>query len=230
MRVVSELAAQRLRVVVAVGLTLAALHFIPNRLLVLIPLFACWAIVFHPVDRSDLALFVVAGLFITVQNYLALQDGLFEFRFKDILLMPYYEPLLWGFYFVTMKRFVNGRKDEHTPLGMKAVAGLLATSAMFALFSSDSRTLFVATACSTAFLFALFHTKVDVQFAIYALVLGFVIELFGVFTGLWWYPAPDILGMPYWFATMWLSVGLLGRRFAIPAADWLAARTAGQRA
>ena len=101
---------------------------------------------------------------------------------------------------------------------------------MFALFSSDSRTLLVATACSTAFLFMMFHTQGDVQFAVYALVLGFVIELFGVFTGLWWYPAPDILGIPYWFATMWLSVGLLGRRFAVPAAEWLGARIGGQRA
>jgi hypothetical protein len=221
---VSELTAQRLRVVLAIALTLAVLHLVPNRLLVLIPLFLCWAVLFYPVDRGELALFVVAGLFITVQNYLALRDGIFEFRFKDILLMPYYEPLLWGFYFVTMKRFIHGRQDEPLSIGVKAIAGLLATSAAFGLFSSSSRMLFAATLCSTSILFVLFHSKLDVSFALYALTLGIVVEIFGVFTGLWWYPEPDVIGIPYWFATMWLSVGLLGRRFAIPAARWLAGR------
>jgi uncharacterized membrane protein YoaT (DUF817 family) len=64
----------------------------------------------------------------------------------------------------------------------------------------------------------------DVQHALFALALGFVVELFGVSTGLWSYPAPDFLGIPFWFATMWLSVGLLGYRFLFPAATWLAAK------
>ena len=55
-------------------------------------------------------------------------------------------------------------------------------------------------------------------------------EIFGVSEGLWSYPAPDFLGIPFWSATMWISVGLLGRRFLIPATEWLAERMAGQRA
>ncbi|MDY7036269.1 MAG: hypothetical protein SV375_08940, partial [Thermodesulfobacteriota bacterium] len=71
-------------------------------------------------------------------------------------------------------------------------------------------------------LLLMFHKRYDLYYAVYALVLGMVIELFGVFSGLWHYPNPDILGIPFWFANMWMSVGLLGRRFLIPFTEWMA--------
>jgi len=95
---------------------------------------------------------------------------------------------------------------------------------VFSLFSSDSHTLFKASLVSTGVLFVLFHTRSDLTFALAALILGVVIELFGVGTGLWKYPEPDVLGIPYWFTTMWISVGLLGARFLIPLAEWMAGR------
>src|SRR5258708_12231759 len=101
---------------------------------------------------------------------------------------------------------------------------------MVSLFSFDSRALFIATTCSTTFLLFLFHSNLDLYYALGAVILGLVMELFGVFTGLWSYPAPDLVGLPYWFITMWISVGLLGRRFAIPAAEWVAARRGAHRA
>lgn len=137
--------------------------------------------------------------------------------------MPYYEPFLWGYYFTTLKRFVSGVEVQSFPLEKKSVAGLLATSITFSLFSRGPMQL-TATILSTLFLLVLFHTKRDIYFAGCSLVLGIVVELFGVSTGLWSYPHPDFLGIPYWFATMWLSVGLLGGRFLLPLGEWLAAR------
>jgi len=136
-----------------------------------------------------------------------------------------YEPFLWGFYFLSMKRFVSGRASDRPALSGKAVAGLVATSIMFSIAGADSRILLLATGCSTLLLLAMFHTAGDLSYAACALVLGLIVEIFGVSTGLWRYPSPDFLGIPFWFATMWISVGLLGRRFLIPVAAWIAART-----
>jgi hypothetical protein len=213
---------QRLRVLLALLLTGVIVHFVENRPVATLLLAVAWAVVFYPIRLNELIVFALAGVFFLGQNYVCLKAGLFEFRFKDVLLMPYYEPLLWGFYFLSMKRFLASADNKG--YWAKRVAGLVATSIAFSVFSFNSHVLFLATACSTAFLFLLFHSKRDLQHALFGLTLGFVVELFGVRTGLWFYPAPDFLGMPLWFATMWLSVGLLGYRFLFPAADWLATR------
>ena len=213
---------QRARVVLALLVTLVVLQIVSNRVFASAVLAVSWSLLFAPFGASELIVFAIAACFFLLQNYVCLRAGLFEFRFKDVLLMPYYEPLLWGFYFISMKRFISGTTAERLVVDKKSVAGLVLTSVLFSVFSFDSHALFVATACSTAFLFFLFHSELDLYYASYALILGFIIELFGVSTGLWWYPAPDVLGIPYWFATMWISVGLLGRRFLIPASEKIA--------
>jgi len=135
--------------------------------------------------------------------------------------MPYYEPFLWGYYFISLKRFlINLAEIRH--VGKQALFGLLVTSLAFSLFPNNSRHLTYATIGSTALLFILFHERSDIFYALSALLLGTVIEVFGVFTGLWFYPETDFLGLPYWYAAMWISVGLLGRRFMIPLANSIA--------
>ena len=223
----SVLGHQRVRVLLALAVTAAAIHFIPDRIAVLVPLIAAWGVLFHPLTRAEFFLFALASVVFLFQNYAALRAGIFEFRFKDILLMPYYEPLLWGLYFLVLKRCVIGTATDAVRIERRTIAGVVVTSLMFSL-STDSATLFLATLASTTFLFVLFHARRDWAYALAALALGFVVELFGVSTGLWRYPDPDFLGMPYWFATMWVSVGLLVRRFAIPAAEWLARRSRRQ--
>lgn len=214
---------QRVRVVSGLVLTLALLHFVPNRLLVLFLMTGLWSVLFFPLSRSELVAFTLAALFFLLQNYVCLKAGLFEFQFKDVLLMPYYEPFLWGFYFITLKRAISGVSRDPVTVDARSVAGLVVTSLAFSLFSFDPRVLLVATACSTTFLLVMFHERIDLWYALCALALGFIIELFGVSTDLWSYPTSDFLGIPYWFATMWMSAGLLGRRFLIPASEWLAA-------
>jgi len=212
---------QRLRVLSAVVLTGLAVHLIPDRRLTSIVLLVVWWLLFFPLTTTDYLLFPLAAAFFTIQNYVCLKAGLFAFQSHDFLLMPYYEPLLWGFYFISMKRFVFGDAADYAPLDIRSVVGLVVTSIAFSIFSSAPRPLLVATAGSTLLLVTLFHTTSDLACALFALILGFIVELFGVRTGLWSYLAPDFLGIPFWFATMWLSVGLLGRRFAMPAAAWL---------
>jgi hypothetical protein len=191
--------------------------------LALLILLVFWWFAFRPWKPGEVISFFIASVFFLFQNYVCLKARIFEFKIKDFLLMPYYEPFLWGYYFTTLKRFVSGVEVQSFPLEKKSVAGLLATSITFSLFSRGPMQL-TATILSTLFLLVLFHTKRDIYFAGCSLVLGIVVELFGVSTGLWSYPHPDFLGIPYWFATMWLSVGLLGGRFLLPLGEWLAAR------
>jgi hypothetical protein len=213
---------EKLRVLFALACTLAVLYWIPYSLLDLIVLLLLWSILFHPWQPGEVFSFAIAALFFLVQNYVCLKAGIFEFKSKDMLLMPYYEPFLWGFYFTALKRFVSGT-GKGLRFEKKSILAVAVTSLAFSLFSTGP-SLLTATILSTALLFALFHTRVDIHYAACALVLGFIVELFGVFTGLWSYPAPDFLGIPYWFATMWISVGLLGCRFLIPLGEYMAER------
>ena len=163
-------------------------------------------------------MFGIASLFFLGQNYAVLKVGGFAFKHKDILLMPYYEPFLWGFYYLNIKRFVM-ENSQAVHLGKRSVVGLFLTVLAFSAFAGNSARLFAATLVSTATLLGMFHEPFDLFYAAYALVIGFIVEFFGVSSGLWAYPDPDFLGIPYWFATMWISVGILGRRFLIPLAE-----------
>lgn len=221
---------QPIQVALALFVTLGILYVVPDRLMVLALFLVCWWLIFSPLTIGEMVMFVFASAFFLVQNYVTLKEGLFEFRFKDILLMPWYEPVLWGFYFLALKRFIAVTPQDRVTINLQSVAAVVVTSLMFSLFSHDSRLLFMATCGSTALLFAMFHTRADIRYALAALGLGLIVELFGVTAGFWWYPAPDFLGIPYWFATMWMSVGLLGRRFVIPVSEWLSARLAPQGA
>ncbi len=181
-------------------------------LVLLLPVF--WSALFRPLSRNEYLLFVVAGVFITAQNYTVLRTGAFAFSQQDFLLMPFYEPLLWGFYFLTLKRFF-AQHEQVERLEPQALLGLLGVSLAFGLFAGTgwlSPAVFVA----GGILVALFHTREDIWHGLFALVMGFVVEVFGVSTGQWSYPAPDMLGIPFWFAPMWVSVGILGRRLLFP--------------
>ena len=216
---------QKPRVILATLLTGVIVHFAPGRALPSVALLATWWLLLSPLSAVEYVLFALAATFFTVQDYVCLKAGLFAFARHDFLLMPAYEPLLWGFYFLSMKRFLSGKAADYPPFQIRSVLAVVVTSIVFSVFSTGARPLLIATTLSTMFLIALFHTASDLSYAMYALVLGFVVELFGVTTGVWSYPAPDFLGIPFWFATMWISVGLLARRFALPASAWLAART-----
>ena len=208
---------QKLKILIGFVLTIASLHFVPQTLLTLTILLIFWGMLFWPWTKIEQLCFAVASAFFLGQNYSVLAAGGFTFKNQDILLMPSYEPFLWGFYFLSLKRFID---DPATPtrVDKKAILGLILTAACFSIFAKNSTLLLYGTIVSTGILFCMFHERYDLQYALTALGLGFIVEIFGVHTGLWTYPKPDMLGLPFWFATMWCSVGLLGRRFLIPLA------------
>jgi hypothetical protein len=202
-------------------LTLNAIYFLQHSLLILIVLLGLWFILFRPFRKYEFLMFVIASVSIVGQNYSVLEKGGFSFTHQDLFLMPYYEPFMWGFYYLFLKRLM-GERDRAVGLSIRAVFGLVLTGVCFSVFSQDKIMLLVSTLVSSGVLLVLFHRRYDLYYAGAALVLGFVVEIFGVWTGQWSYPAPDFLGIPYWFATMWISMGILGRRFLIPLSEWLA--------
>ena len=223
---------EKLRVLLALPCTLAVIYFVPQSILVWLILTIFWWLLFRPWQADEFILFSIAAAFFLIQNYVCLRAEIFKFRVKDILLMPYYEPFLWGFYFMTLKRFISGHRrvnsnpqpgDSTETPEKKSILGLLVTTAAFSFFSTTPWFL-PATIVSTLVLFMMFHTRRDFYYAGCSLLLGLIVELFGVSTGFWSYPVSDFAGIPYWFATMWISVGLLGFRFLIPLSKWLAAR------
>jgi hypothetical protein len=223
---------EKLRVLLALPCTLSVIFFVPQSILVWIILSVFWWAVFRPWQVDEVILFAIAALFFLIQNYVCLRAHIFEFRVKDILLMPIYEPFLWGFYFMTLKRLISGKgnrnfdpdpRDVREIPERKSVIGLLVTSIAFSVFSRTPW-FFPATMLSTLFLFMMFHTRRDFYYAGCSLLLGFIVELFGVSAGFWSYPVSDFVGIPLWFAPMWISVGLLGFRFLIPLSRWLATR------
>lgn len=212
---------QKILSVLALLATLALIGSLNRSLYAAALLLPLWFLIYRPLSRLEIISFLIAAVFFAIQDYSMGRSGGSHFKQPDILLMPWYELFLWGFYYINMKRF-TGEEDNGVVLDRRSIFGFLVTAVVFPLFSWSSRLLLLTTIGSTAILFIMFHDLIDLYFAAYALGLGFAVELFGVSSGLWSYPPqPEFLGIPYWCATMWISAGILGRRFLFPLAGWI---------
>ena len=211
----------RAAVAASLALTLAQISTIETSLLLAVMLPVQWALVFHPIERREWAVFALVGPFFVAQNYVALRAGAFAFRQQDFLLMPWHEPVLWMGWYLHLVRFV-GQPPQAVRLHWTAWAGLLVTVIAFSAFGGDTSALNLATAVSSVVLLALFHSPADLEYGLCAVAMGLAVEVVGVASGLWTYPgAGSLAPIPFWSVPMWLSVGLLGRRFVVPLAEWL---------
>ncbi len=184
-----------------------------------------WVLVFRPIERREWALFALVAPIFVLQNYMALRAGAFAFHQQDFLLMPWHEPVLWMGWYLHLVRFV-GEPPHAVRLHWTAWVGLLATVIAFSAFGGDAGALNVAASVSTGLLLAMFHRPGDLAYGVCAVVLGLLVEWVGITQGLWSYPGTSAAHLPFWSGPMWLSVGLLGRRFVVPAAEWLTQRGA----
>lgn len=209
--------------VASLALTLVQISAVETSWLLAFMLPVQWWLVFRPVQRREWAMFALVGPFFVAQNYMALNAGAFAFRQQDFLLMPWHEPLLWMGWYLHLVRFM-GFAQREVRLGRSAWLGLAATVIAFSVFGGDAQALTLATAVSSALLLVLFHSRADLAWALCAVAMGALVEATGVANGLWSYPAPGWPGIPVWSLAMWISVGVLGRRFVLPLAEWLALR------
>lgn len=210
----------KVRCIAVLIVTLLCTAMVPSSAALVVILPAIWFCAFKPLSKIERVIFLLATITIIGQNYMVLRSGTFRFRQEDILGMPYYEPLMWGFYALSIKRWVYDRKDVLSPVGRRNIVAFLLTGLVFGLLSFNSLFLTLASSALVLFLFFWFHDRTDLRAASYALGMGLAVELLGVHTGQWTYPSPVLLGLPLWSVSMWLSVGILFNRFLLPVSAW----------
>ncbi len=194
--------------------TVAILVCVPSNAAKAAALPCWWLLTFQKLQRSELFFYAVACAFFTVMDVLSVGHGIFAFEHPDVLGLPFYEPLLWGFYIVHTLRAVRGPEPRRSYLHAGVIAVLF--SAAFSVISDAQVLLGVTSGLLLAGLI-LFHDREDIAYVAYMIFLGAVFEYSGVWSRQWSYTNPPLGGVPPWFITLWGGVGLLVRRLALPA-------------
>lgn len=208
-----EFAARIRPAILQVAVTLVVLAWVPGTWLKAVLLLVFWMLLFAPLRRAELWMYIGVCIFFTGMNASALQQGIFRFRDADVLGMPAYELFMWGFYLLHTKRLLGGV----APTDRRGLAWALAIaySATFGLISEAQLLLMVSGALLLLALF-LFHDALDLAYAGYMVLLGAMVEYTGVYAGQWSYPGDVPGGVPLWFVTMWGGIGLFFRRLVLP--------------
>ncbi len=194
--------------------TAAALAWVPGNFAKLAAMLAVWAIGFRRLSRAELLVMLGADVTFVVADSGALRNGVFRFDHPDLLGMPVYEFLMWGFYTLHTIRFVGGRAPRFQPAATLALAALFAAAF---LTIRDPEVLLLASAGVVAAGLGWFRERADFAYTGYMVGVGAVIEYVGVGAGQWAYPAAPLGGVPAWFVPMWGGIGLLTRRLFLPA-------------
>lgn len=177
-----------------------------------IALLAFWTVAFWPLELSELIQFIIVNAIFVVSNYGALKNGVFEFAHKDILLMPYNELFMWGFYCLFVQRTLR-LKDLSVGRYKPAIIYAVVFSISFSIIK-DEVILAVALASLLLSAAALFKNKQDwFSVALFA-GIGILIESTGLWKGLWHYPHARYFELPLWGPLMWANIGMIVSRLA----------------
>lgn len=200
--------------ILQVTVTLVVLAWVPGTACKALLLLGMWGLLFFPLRRSEMAMVVGVCIFFTGMNASALKQGIFQFREPDVLGMPLYELLMWGFYLLNACRlWLGGVPDRPRP----ALAwGLALVFAVAFGTITDQAVLFLVTAAVLALALVFFHERLDLVYVGHMVVLGALVEYVGVHAGQWFYPIEVPGGVPPWFITMWGGIGLFFRRLVLP--------------
>lgn len=194
--------------------TAVILGWIPGNGLKLAAMVLVWAATFGRFTAQELLLMAIVNLLFVGMDLGALRRGIFKFYHPDLLGLPIYEFLMWGFYALHTMRFLDGPVPRRPPIWV--TLGLtIAFSLPFSLIP-DPLLLFAATGVILAVSLALLHDPMDFAYLGYMVAVGVLIEYVGVSTGQWSYPGSPYGGVPLWSFTMWGGIGLFTRRLLIP--------------
>lgn len=212
----------RIQLGLQLAATLLILAFVPGNVGKLSAFLVVWALSFGRLSKPEAVFVFLVCLFFTGMNAASLQQGIFVFTHPDVLGMPIYELLMWGFYLLHTKRMLGGP----TPQGRRPLIWTLTAlySLAFATIPDATLLLFVTGALLAIALF-LYHEPLDLAYTGYMIALGAAIEYTGVWSGQWQYPGSPPGGVPLWFITLWGGVGWFLRRLMLP----ILARFEGQR-
>lgn len=193
--------------------TALILAFVPSNIGKLMTLLVVWAITFRQISRNEAVLVLVICGFFTGMNAMSLRQGIFTFARPDVLGMPLYELVMWGFYVLHAKRVVQGPPAPKPGATVWILA--LSYSGAFATIR-DPALLLLASGALLIVALVRFHARHDFFYVGYMIVLGAVIEYAGVLSGEWSYPGNPLGGVPAWFVTLWGGVGFFLHRLALP--------------
>ena len=203
----------RIAILLQLPATLAILIWIPGNFVKLLAFLLLWSITFRKLSRPEALFALIVCVFFTGMNAASLKQGIFTFSHPDILGMPVYELVMWGFYLLHTRRLLGGP----SPQGRLTTATVLALlySVAFATIP-DADVLLIATTILLVAGLAKFHDVHDFAYVGYMILLGAAVEYTGVNSGQWHYPGNPPGGVPIWFVTLWGGVGLFLRRIAVP--------------
>ena len=206
-------AIERVVLVAQLLATAAVLALVPGNGLKLATMLLVWAIGFGRITRGELVLIVCINAIFVLMDIATLKQGSFRFTAPNLLGLPYYEFLMWGFYVLNSTRFLGA--DPPRGSVAKAIAWVVLFALPFSLIK-DYDLLFLASGMILAIGIGFFHERRDLAFVGYMIGIGAVIEYSGVLSGQWVYAGPTFRGVPLWFATMWGGVGLFTHRVTLP--------------
>jgi hypothetical protein len=203
----------RLRMLIQIAGSAAILAFAPNNVTRLVAFPLWWLLTFRRLKLSELILYVAAGAFFTVMDYMTLREGKFEFKHPDFLYMPCYEPLLWGYLLLHTIHMIDGP----APSGNRWLPGLwMAAFAVPFLVPMPQLWLFAVSGSLLLVGLILFHERYDFAYVGYFLLVGTLWEYVGVWSDQWKYPGETPGGVAPWFIPMWGGIALALRRLVLP--------------
>ncbi|MFL5813127.1 MAG: hypothetical protein ACJ763_06080 [Bdellovibrionia bacterium] len=185
---------------------------ISSTVLKTIVLLAFWTAAFWPLKPAEIIQFFIVNVIFVISNYGALKNGVFEFAKKDILLMPYNELFMWGFYCLFVQRTLQLKDISQ---GQRKASVIYA--AVFAVSFSVIRDEvilagFLATLLLSAVAF--FRSKQDMLSVALFTLTGILIESSGLWKGFWYYPHARYFELPLWGPLMWANIGMIVSRIA----------------
>lgn len=197
--------------------TVLILAFVPGSALQTAALFSWWALTLLPLSRSEWFLVGITCASFFAADLAVLHRGIFVFTHQDIVGMPYYEPFVWGFFFLNASRMTRS-----TLSGESVWPGVLFAVAVFLVsgFTPGEAQTLALQALLLGIGLLVFRTKNDWLFALYLLVMGLSVEWVGTTTHQWYY---QIQFPVLWWVLTWATSGLILSRAVVPVSR-LAAR------
>ena len=180
--------------------------FIQDNVIKTIILLVFWVISFYPLRKLEFYFFIITSFVFTFSNYGALKNLTFDFTAKDVLLMPYNELFMWGFYCLNAHRFIGVNLTEKIQ-----VKKMLIYSILFAIsFSILHDEILLTSIASIILIIALifFRSPRAFKYIIYFLFMGVFVESMGLTFNLWHYPHAKFK-VPLWAPLMWGNIGLI---------------------
>lgn len=185
--------------------TVLILLYVPADVPKLIAFIFFWFLSFYPIRPKEFFAFLILSMAMTVVDISTIAQGVFFFTVTSFFGIPYFQTILWGFYFLHWTRVYEKAKLSvwHSRLIPATTLVVVVLIILYTVETHNMRLLLLGIFFS--FLIAFFHTKTDWVMYLYGAFTGLAIELIGVLSGQWYYTGDfiSLLGVPIWQFIIW---------------------------